>query len=91
MIVGILALVFYSDPQVKEYFSRLNGIPYPIEPARPVPPTQPAAPQPEPVSEPEPPVEPAPEPPAEPKKPRPRKVAAEDADNETGPDTEQPA
>lgn len=29
-IVGILALVFYNDPQVKEYFSRLNGLPYPV-------------------------------------------------------------
>ena len=32
MIVGILALVFYNDPQVKEYFARLNGVPYPVVP-----------------------------------------------------------
>ena len=31
MIVGILALVFYNDPQVKDYFARLNGIPYPVD------------------------------------------------------------
>ncbi len=30
MIVGILSLVFYNDPQVKDYFARLNGIPYPV-------------------------------------------------------------
>ena len=55
MIVGILALVFYSDAQVKEYFARLNGIPYPVPPA------PPAAPEPDPAMEPEPPVETAPE------------------------------
>ena len=55
MIVGILALVFYSDAQVKEYFARLNGIPYPVAPA------PPPAPEPAPGMEPEPPVETAPE------------------------------
>ena len=25
MVVGILALVFYNEPQVKDYFARLNG------------------------------------------------------------------
>jgi hypothetical protein len=32
MIVGILALVFYNDLVVKDYFARLNGIPAPIMP-----------------------------------------------------------
>lgn len=86
MIVGILALVFYSDQQVKEYFARLNGIPYPVAPATPVPPAPPAAPEPGPVMEPESPSVPAPEDPAEPKKPRPRKVAAEKTDTEPGAD-----
>jgi hypothetical protein len=61
MIVGILALVFYSDAQVKEYFARLNGIPYPVAPAAPVPPAPPAAPEPAPAMAPEPPVETTPE------------------------------
>ncbi len=26
MVVGILALVFYNDPQVRDYFARLNGL-----------------------------------------------------------------
>lgn len=71
MIVGILALVFYNDTQVKEYFARLNRIPYPVAPAAPVPPAAPAPP------------EPAPEVPAEPKKPRQHKVAAEKTDLES--------
>jgi hypothetical protein len=88
MIVGILALVFYSDAQVKEYFARLNGIPYPVAPVVPVPPAPPTAPQTvsspqgDPVIEPESPIEAAPESPAEPKKPRQRKVAAEKTDSE---------
>jgi len=32
MIVGILALVFYNDEQVKNYFNRLNQVPYPVAP-----------------------------------------------------------
>jgi hypothetical protein len=56
MVVGILALVFYNDTSVKEYFARLNGIavitPTPAPPATP-------APIPAPVEEPE--VSPAPE------------------------------
>ena len=84
MIVGILSLVFYNDPQVKEYFANLNRTPYPIAPEAPVsPPAPPVAPTP--VSSPkgtpvlvdESPVDKAPEPPAtpKPKKPRKRKVA----------------
>ena len=88
MIVGILALVFYSDQQVKEYFARLNGIPYPVAPATPVPPSAPVAP--EPAVEPEPPAEIAPEAPAEPKKPRPRKVASENTDPEAHSDKDEP-
>lgn len=72
MIVGILSLVFYNDPQVKGYFAHLNGIPYPIAPAAPVPPTPPVVPEPAPAITPESPVEAVPE---EPKKPGPRKVA----------------
>jgi hypothetical protein len=82
MIVGILALVFYSDPQVKQYFARLNGIPYPVAPA------PPAAPELEPVTEPEPPAEIAPEAPGEPEKPRTRKVASKETNDRPGEDTE---
>ena len=46
MIVGILSLVFYNDPQVKEYFANLNGIPYPVAPEAPVPPAPPITPEP---------------------------------------------
>jgi hypothetical protein len=70
LIVGILALIFYNDSTVKDYFARLNGMQTP-------PPTPPAA-------VPTLPVEPTPEVPApapmepetpEPPKRRPRKVA----------------
>lgn len=82
MIVGILALVFYNDPQVKEYFANLNGIPYPVAPEAPVSPAPPAAPEPAPVIDAEPPAEVAPEAPAapKPKKPGTRKVASEKKD-----------
>ena len=71
MIVGILSLVFYNDPQVKEYFAKLNGIPYPVTPEAPTPPPPPAAP--EPVSSPQ----EAPAPPADPKpKTSPKKKVA---------------
>ena len=32
MVVGILALVFYNDLVVKDYFARLNGMPAPAAP-----------------------------------------------------------
>jgi len=86
MIVGILALVFYSDAQVKEYFARLNNLPYPVAPTAPVPP---AAPEPGPVTEPESPMETTPEFPVEPKEPRPRKVVGENLDEEPESDTDQ--
>jgi hypothetical protein len=89
MIVGILALVFYSDAQVKEYFARLNGIPYPVAPVTPVPPAPPVAPEPGPLMEAESPSEAAPEVPAEPKKPRTRKVAAENTDTTPEEDADQ--
>lgn len=58
MVVGILALVFYNDQIVKDYFAGLNGTAA-LVPAFPLPPAPPAAP----VS----PVEPAsPEPPDHP-------------------------
>jgi len=83
MIVGILALVFYNDPQVKEYFANLNGIPYPVAPEVPVPPAPPTAPEPAPTMDAETPAEPPLEAPAAPKpkkKPGTRKVAAEKKD-----------
>jgi hypothetical protein len=95
MIVGILALVFYSDAQVKSYFTRLNGIPYPVAPAVPVPPAPPAVTQTvsssqgDPIIEPESPVEAAPEAPVEPKKPRQRKGAAETTDTVSEENTDQ--
>ncbi len=48
MVVGILALVFYNDMTVKEYFAQLNGSLIPVEPA-PLAPTP--APEPEPVED----------------------------------------
>ena len=82
MIVGILSLVFYNDPQVKEYFANLNGIPYPIAPEAPVPPATPTPPTPAPDIEEEIPTEATPEAPVapKPKKPRTRKVATEKTD-----------
>ena len=83
MIVGILALVFYNDPQVKEYFAKLNGIPYPVAPEVPAPPTPPTAPEPAPTMDAETPAEPPLEAPAAPKpkkKPGTRKVASEKKD-----------
>ena len=55
MVVGILALVFYNDTVVKDYFARLNGIFAPatsIVPVAPIVPEPPQPPQP-----PEPPAE----------------------------------
>ena len=83
MVVGIIALVFYNDQIVKEYFARLNGIVGTLSPV-PVLPTPPA-----PIVDPEPapaieeqsapetePTVPEPEPPQVPEKPkRPRKIA----------------
>jgi len=39
MVVGILALVFYNDLVVKDYFARLNGMPAPVTPPVPVEPS----------------------------------------------------
>jgi len=78
MVVGILALIFYNDVTVKDYFARLNGTV--VVPSTPAAPPTPIAP--EPVVEPE--VLPAPEAPAVPEAPEPpakpkriRKVAGE--------------
>lgn len=71
MAVGILSLVFYNDPVVKEYFANLNGAPG-TEPVPMPDPASPPDPEPAPASD-----EPAPKPkkkPASPKK-APRKVA----------------
>jgi len=92
MIVGILSLVFYNDPQVKEYFVKLNGIPYPVAPEAPISPTPPAPLEPASPSTEEseadvesPAEEAAPEVPEtpKPKKPRKRKVADADSAQET--------
>jgi hypothetical protein len=80
VVVGILALVFYNDLVVKDYFARLNET---IPPASPPPiplPDAPAPVEPEDLPPapdlPEPPLPPDNRPPApEPKKPRIRKVA----------------
>jgi hypothetical protein len=48
MAVGILALVFYNDTVVKEYFARLNGLPTPVTPPEPAPPLR-SQPEPAPV------------------------------------------
>ena len=42
MVVGILALVFYNDTLVKDYFARLNGI---LAPATPIVPSAPIVPE----------------------------------------------
>lgn len=80
MVVGILALVFYNDVVVKDYFARLNGtlVPAPATPmdAPPLPQPEPAPVMPEPPAAP---IEesPAPQPEETPVKPRrtPRKIA----------------
>ena len=88
MVVGILALVFYNDILVKDYFARLNGIlapatsivpPVPLVPETPLSPPSPPAEVEEPAM-PEPPEPPFPAPPADetPEKPkRTRKIAKE--------------
>ena len=50
MTVGILALVFYNDRVVKEYFTRLNGL-MPFQPATPPAPASLPEPKPAPVEE----------------------------------------
>ncbi len=47
MVAGILALIFYNDQSVKEYFARLNG----IQVSTPAPIHTPPAPEPEPLPE----------------------------------------
>ena len=77
LVVGILALIFYNDSLVKDYFARLNGTQPPPPPApTPIPALpEPVAPE-EPVQPeaPELPVETEPEQTVQPKR-RPRKVA----------------
>lgn len=53
VVVGILALVFYNDFTVRDYFARLNGTTLPVAPVEPVAPVAPVVP--DSVSEPEPP------------------------------------
>lgn len=78
LIVGILALVFYNDTTVRDYFAQLNGtfVPAPTPAPEPTPTPSPSLPvDPEPF--PSTPAESTPEEPEEPEKPkrRPRKVA----------------
>jgi len=40
VVVGVLALVFYNDIAVREYFARLNGTLVPAEPVAPPPPVE---------------------------------------------------
>ena len=49
MVVGILALVFYNDLVVKDYFARLNGMPAPVTTVVPVEPISIPDPDPAPV------------------------------------------
>ncbi len=77
MAVGILSLIFYNDPAVKDYFASLNGTLAPVT----ITPSAPASISPEPapvIEEPLPPVTEAPAPPTEetPAKPKraPRKT-----------------
>jgi hypothetical protein len=49
MVVGILALVFYNDLVVKDYFARLNGMPAPVTLVAPVEPASIPDPNPAPV------------------------------------------
>lgn len=74
MVVGILALIFYNDVTIRDYFARINGIAPVVPVAPPAPVVEPA-----PVLEAvEPEVLPAPEAEEEPAKPkRIRKVAGE--------------
>lgn len=70
MVVGILSLVFYNDPIVKDYFARLNGIdatiaPVPVAPMPPAPIVDPIPVPPVAAA----PIVPEPEPPAAPDEP----------------------
>lgn len=71
VVVGILALVFYNDLAVRDYFARLNGL-APVVPVTPVPPVPPIPPV-----VPTPPAEPEPTPPA------PEEIAPEPTPEET--------
>lgn len=66
MVAGILALIFYNDLAVKEYFTRINGTPA-QSPAPAAPPASPVI-EPEPLPLPEPVLEVQPEEPAQPEK-----------------------
>lgn len=46
VVVGILALVFYNDIAVRDYFARLNGTLVPVAPVTPVTPVETPAPEP---------------------------------------------
>jgi len=50
VVVGILALVFYNDLTVRDYFARLNGTLVPVAPLAPVVPVSAPEPEPAPVA-----------------------------------------
>ena len=64
VVVGILALVFYNDIAVRDYFARLNGTLVPAAPVAPVPVTPLVTPSPEPFDS-TPPETPSPDEPVE--------------------------
>jgi hypothetical protein len=68
VVVGILALVFYNDLVVRDYFARLNGTLAPAEPIVPVVPASVPDPNPAPVTSEE--VAPAEEPPSSEENPK---------------------
>jgi len=79
MVVGILALVFYNDLVVKDYFARLNGVPAPVTVVVPVEPISVPDPNPAPVVS-EPPVAPIDEAPT----PQPEETPDEPKRTDTG-------
>src|SRR5687767_3044191 len=79
MVVGILALVFYNDLVVKDYFARLNGVPAPVTVVVPVEPISVPDPNPAPVVS-EPPVAPVDEAPT----PQPEETPDEPKRTDTG-------
>ena len=78
MAVGILSLIFYNDTEVKDYFSRLNGIVAPVAVMPSIPASIPDV-KPAPAAEqlPQPPAKPPVPPEPDPEKPKrvPRKIA----------------
>ena len=81
MVVGILALVFYNDLVVKDYFARLNGMPAAMTPGVPVGPASIPDPNPSPAVAPSASVDPAQD--------KPAPVMSESADESPAPPPEE--